>query len=154
MAAGDGDDRPITAAEMAAVTAGLDELRQAMDDLRSASSEREKREARDEIADAREDLDALAKQLGVSRERLDSSIAAAKNAERKEELRPIIAELLSEAEEARTAAANEPEPGPEPPAAEPKPSKPPAATAPPPPPGDSEPARSHWSEKPVGSLIR
>jgi SMC interacting uncharacterized protein involved in chromosome segregation len=127
---GDDGDRPITAAEAADLRHALEEIQQAQDELREASTARERAEAQENVSDAREDLDALASRLGISRSALNESIAAAKKAEQKEELRPIIAELLEETK------AQEPEPA--------------AVKAEP----DNEPAQEHWSQRGVTELIR
>lgn len=170
MSNGDAGDRPITAAEADDLRQSLEELRAANQALQEANTERERQSARDDIGEAREDLDALAGRLGISRSALDSSIAAAKRAERKDELRPIIAELLEEARadeqaqreereaverEEQEAAEREEQEASEREAAEaaaaaaaserkPKP----AATP------DNGPSKPHWSEKGVSELLR
>lgn len=165
MSGTDDGDRPVTAAELAAVTGALDEIRAGMEELRAASTPQERRDAKADVADAEQDLDALAKRLGIPRGKLDESIRAAKQAERKEELRPIIAEILAEAEAAKA----DPPPddtGDDPPKDDPPKADPPKETDPPKaddppkdppkadPPKDTEPVKPHWSERAVGDLVR
>lgn len=89
--------------------AALDELRQGQADLRDAVSSREREDAHEQIREAKADLDTLAREMGIPRTSLDKAIAEAKRSERREELRPIIDELLEERQtaeaEARKAAA-------------------------------------------------
>ena len=159
MAGDENGDRPVTAAELAAVTAALDEIRQAQDDLREASTQAERREAAGDVADAKQDLDKLAQALGIPRAKLDASIKAAKDAERKEELRPIIAELLAEEDERRAEEERAEQERLEAEAAGKKPPKEKKAggangAAADPVVGDTEPVRPHWSEKSIGDLVK
>jgi hypothetical protein len=147
-------DRPVTAAELVAVTAAIDDLRVAFDDQREASTAQERTEAAGDVAEARQDLDKLARELGIPRVKLDASIKAAKDAERKEELRPIIAELLAEEEERLRL-------GEETAAAEAEAAKKPlkekkagGASGAVEPVADTEPVVEHWSERSVGELIK
>lgn len=128
----------------------MDELRQAFQDLKDASTPAERREAREDADEAEQDLAATAKRLGVSRKTLEDSIQAARRAERKDELRPILAELLAEAKEEPAPVDEEPETKeePEPPASV-KPVAKPRVVAP-----DTEPVKPHWSESRVGDLVR
>lgn len=127
----------------------LADLRAAYEELRNARTPAEKEEAREDVAEAKQDLDALAKTLGISRDTLARATADAKKAERKEELRPILQELLDEmAEDEEPEEEEAPEPEPEKPAkvkAEPKLPKPEP---------DSDPSHPHWSERPISELIR
>lgn len=141
------DERPLTAADLAPFTQGLEELRGAVQELREARTPEERREAREDAEDAEESLEKTARRLGVSRAKLEESIKAARAAERKEELRPIMVELL---EELKGDAEPEPKPKPKP--------KPKAGangrreTGEPP--GDTAPVKEHWAEKSIGNLVR
>lgn len=99
-----GDDRPVTAAELAGVrgeiTEAFDELRQGLADLKDAATPAQRQEAQGDVADAQRDLAAAAQRLGISPEKLQEAATEARKAERKEELRPIISELMTEAKEA------------------------------------------------------
>lgn len=151
------EQEQVTAADLADLRAGMDELRTAFQDLREASTPADRREARDDVDDAEQDLAATAKRLGVSRKTLEDSIQKAKQAERRDELRPILAELLAEAKENDTT----PEPGEEKDGADdaavpastesakPARSPRPRVTEP-----DTEPVKPHWSESRVGDLVR
>lgn len=171
MSAGDDGDRPVTAAELAAVTTALEEIRQGQQELRDATTERERKEAKGDIADATDDLDEIARRLGIPRAQLDDSISAAKRSTRKEELRPILTELLDEIE----AAKNEPkhdddgnlldadgnpiedkDGNPIEPKAKTEPPKKDAPAKPKqdPPAGDTEPERPHWMERKIGDLVK
>lgn len=135
--------------DLADLRAGMDELRQALQDLKDASTPAERREAREDADEAEQDLAATAKRLGVSRKTLEDSIQAARRAERKDELRPILAELLAEAkEEPPVEEGLKPEKEPVPPASV-KPVAKPRVVAP-----DTEPVKPHWSESRVGDLVR
>jgi transposase-like protein len=130
--------------DVAALRRELNELRTAHDALAAAQTPAEKHEAREDVAEAKADLSATAKTLGISPNLLGKAVADARKAERKEELRPILAELLEElADEDEEAEKTEPENAPAP--------KAPKAEKPAP---DSEPTHPHWSERPVGELLR
>jgi hypothetical protein len=142
----DNGERPVTTADLAALRSAFDGLADGLRELREASTASERREAQADVRDAREDLDELAGRLGISRKTLDASIAEARRAERKDELRPIIAELLAEAKTEEP----EPEPKPKPKKAQPKAEEPKSDEPVP----DLEPMRPHWSEQTVGNLLR
>ena len=133
--------------DAAAVRRELADLRAAYQRLQEASTAREKEEAREDVAEAKEDLDEIARKAGVSRGAIEKAIADAKRAERKEELRPIMEELLSELvaddEDEEPAAEEEPEAKAKPAVEKPK--------APPP---DSGPVVPHWSERGISELLR
>lgn len=153
----DDGDRPVTAAELAAVTGALDEIRTAMEEIRAASTTRERDDARDDLDDANTDLAAAAKRLGISPDALAKAARDAKSAERREELRPIVADLLAEREAERLAAEETPEDD-EGAADDKKAKKKPAARIKAVPDAepdeDTEPKVEHWSERGVGNLIR
>lgn len=140
---------PLTKADLADLYGGLDELRQRFDDLDEAQTEREKQGARADVADAKEDLETTAARLGVSKKTLEASIAAAKRAERKDELKPLLVELLDELK----ADADDPDDGgdPDPDPAAAKNGKAKAAADPP---IDTPPVKPHWSERNAGELVR
>jgi DNA repair exonuclease SbcCD ATPase subunit len=144
-------DRPLTAADLAPLSEALNELREQYAELREAETPTEKREVREEIADTRDDLETLARRLGVPRKTLEESIGAAKRAERREELKPILAELLEEEREREQVAAEEGEPPK--PRRKPKP-KPDEPAGDEPPVADTEPVKPHWSEASIGELVR
>lgn len=147
-----------SADDLAALRRELAELQQGMRELREARTEPQRREARERVRDAEADLDQLARAAGVSRQALESAMAEAKRAERKEELRPIVLELLAEANEppppgdgadggagedddAGKPAARKPKPAPQRREAKPPPDEPPAP-------------QSHWSDRRVSELMR
>lgn len=155
-----GDDAPVTAADLRELRDALEDLRSSQQELRDASNANDKRSARRDVQDAREDLDELAQRLGISRATLDGSIAAAKNAERKDELRPIIVEILSELNDGAgddddPPADDDPADDDDPPADDD-----PAADDDPPAPKqrkpkpDTEPVKPHWAERGVGELLK
>lgn len=72
------------------------DLIEAQKDLAKARTEEERKEARADVREAKADLDALAKELGISRSALDKATAEARRSEEKERLRPILLELLDE----------------------------------------------------------
>lgn len=169
MAGDDDADRPLTAADLRPLTEGLDALRQRFDDLDDADTPAERRRARADVEDAEEDLEAMAKRLGIPQKTLAASIAAARNAERKEELRPILQELLDEAKAAADAGADPPDPDPDPDAdadADPdagdagdtggtgRADRPAPTRARRQPAPDSEPVREHWMERGIGTLLK
>lgn len=104
----DDDDQggvePISREELEELRTGLSELREAVQGLNTARTPDERRRAREDVYDAEEDLDATARRLGVSRAKLEESITAARKAERRDELRPILEELIAEREAAAAAA--------------------------------------------------
>jgi hypothetical protein len=144
----------------------MGEWRSAIDELKAASTPREKEEARAEVAEAREDLDALAQRMGISRETLERSMAEAKKAERRNELAPIVTELIeaymdslpdedadSEGDGKGAKAGGSEKPGgnarSDPAKTGDTPAQPPAKPTP-----DTEPTAEHWSERAVSSLLR
>jgi CRISPR/Cas system CSM-associated protein Csm2 small subunit len=141
-----------SAAEVAELRAQLAEYKQALEDLRTAQTPKEKEEAREEIRETKADLDKLASDLGISRSALEHAASEARRAERKEELRPILMELLDElpdddepksdddASDLKAAESSTAGPTPAPPSKKAKP--------------DSEPVIPHWSEKSVTEMLR
>lgn len=132
----------------------FDELRTAVTDLAAAFKQREEAEtareqqaAREEVAEKRADLDALAKEMGVSPAKLREAAENAKRDEEKERLRPLLMELLDEEIE---------KPDDEPKTDDEKPDedKPVEEEPKPKPPEDSAPIAEHWSERSVGSLLK
>jgi hypothetical protein len=90
----DGDENePVTRAEF---TSALEELRQATQELRDARTPEERQEARSDIGDAEDELTKAAKALGLSRDQLAKAASDARTAQRREELRPLVAELWDE----------------------------------------------------------
>lgn len=142
----DDADRPLTAADLQPLLSGLDELRQRFDDLDEAETPADRSAAAGEIADVKEDLAATAKRLGISPEALKQSISSARAAERKEEIKPILAELLEELK----AAVPDPPDGDVTPPAKPKARPKPELV---PDPDDSGPVVEHWMEKGIGTLL-
>ncbi len=151
-------DDGVTRADLAELAGSLGELRQAFEDLRTATTAGERSSAREDVADVREDLDETAARLGISRATLDKSIKAAKDADRKEELRPILKELW---DELRAADADDDSDDDDKPA--PKKRKPRARAASSStdddtddaqPVVDTDPVREHWSERGVGGMLR
>lgn len=133
--------------EVGELRQGLADLREAYEELREATTARDRDEATADIKDARADLDKIAAATGVSRKAIEHAMAEAKRAERKDELRPILAELLEEMKP------EEPEPKPDDDStAPPKPPKePPAPPVEPEP--DTAPRGEHWSERRVSELL-
>ena len=161
----DGNDDTPTRAELAELRQGLDDLADSIADLRKASTAGERKAARADVADAEDDLEATARRLGVSKEKLQESITAAKKAERRDELKPILEELLDELLEPDDDTGDDddtPAPAKKKPAAK----KPAAAKKEPAdddagdagdddgPLADSEPLKPHWSEAPLGGILR
>ena len=150
----------VTAQEAAELRQGLRDLQQAVQELREARSEPERRHARRQIESAEADLDSLARQSGISRQSLERAMTEARRAEQKEELRPIIQELLQE--ERDRAESGEP-PGAKPAAGEGAPAPPddpgrrrqPRRQQPPPP--DEPPGvhdKPHWSQRSVSDWLK
>lgn len=164
----DGNDDTPTRAELAELRAGLDDLADSIADLRKASTPAQKHAAKADVADAEDDLEATARRLGVSKEKLQESITAAKKAERRDELKPILEELLDELLEPDDDAADDDDDTPAKKPAAKKPAKKPAAKKEPAddddaggagddddkPAGDSGPLKPHWSEAPLGGILR
>lgn len=165
-----------SAADVAALAKGLTDLQAALEDLREAQTPRQRKDAADDVNDARGDLDAVAARLGITKEALTSAAAEAKKAKHKEELRPILVELLEEINNPDSddgdpddaGDGGDPPPAPKPPKAKPAP-KPKAKAAPDPadggkpdpadkpddaPPPDAGPVVDHWSDRSVGSLLK
>lgn len=158
----DGD--VITAQDLERLTSRLDDLADAFEDLRSARTPADKQDARDDVAEARESLEAMARRLGVSKATLEKSVKAAKDEDRKSELRPILRELLDEmAGESGDPDDDEPdddEPDDDDPPvpkakakAKQEPAEPKAKPEPKPKP-DTEPVKPHWSEAGIGGFLR
>ena len=129
--------------------AAVADLARAQQELAEARTSEEREDAREEVAESKADLDALAKELGISPSKLRAAAAKAKDEEESERLRPLVkslvAELLDEEVEAPT---EEDKPDEDDDAEKPK-----DEPAPEPEP-DSAPVQSHWSERPVGELLR
>ena len=139
--------------EVAELRQGLAELREAYEELREASTAREREDARGDIADARADLDKIAAATGVSRKAIEHAMAEAKRAERREELTPIVAEIVAkmrEDDEAVAAAATAVTNGN---GDTPKDKKKDPPAPPPPPEPDTAPRGEHWSERRVSELL-
>ena len=159
----DGNDDTPTRAELAELRQGLDDLADSIADLRKASTPAQKHAAKADVADAEDDLEATARRLGVSKEKLQESITAAKKAERRDELKPILEELLDELLEPDDDDAGDDDT----PAKKPAAKKPAAKKEPDDdddaggagdddgkPAGDSGPLKPHWSEAPLGGILR
>ena len=86
----------VTRDEFNALTKAVSDLTQAHKELAEARTADEREDAKDEIAEATADLDALAKELGISPKNLRAAADRARRDERKEELRPLLQELLAE----------------------------------------------------------
>ncbi len=156
MSAHEHEPPAVTADDIADLRQGLDDLAGAIGELRAAQTPAAKEEARDNIGDAEADLEDMARKLGVSRTRLDESIKAARQAERKEELLPIMRELLDDIQAAADDDDDDdPDPEPKGKAKRKRTPAPPNEPDPAPPaPADSEPAKPHWSESSVGGILR
>lgn len=87
---------PISREEFSELAGAVTELRDAFRGLEAARTPAERSDAQEDVQDAEESLEQTAKRLGVSADTLRASVKAAKEAERKEELRPILVELLEE----------------------------------------------------------
>lgn len=161
MSNADDGDRPATAAELADLRTALDELREAEERRREADTVREREAAAGDAADARADLDAAAKSLGISREVLERAARDAKTATQREELKPILRDVLAELRDEEAAAesqrladeqAAKDEKKPKSKAKDDKSKDEPPV--PDPPIVDDEPTREHWSERTVGNLVK
>jgi hypothetical protein len=147
----------LTAAEAAELRRELDDLRKANKELSDAKTAADKASARDAVDEAEDDLEAVAKRIGVSPAALRKATAEAKKAERKEELRPILYELLDELEADDPELDDDKPTDDDKPAADDKPTdsdKPAAKEKAAKPKEDAPPVRAHWSERGVGELIR
>ena len=148
---------------VAELKAELAEVKKALGELAAAKTTEAKAEAREDVDDAEQDLVAAAKRAGVSVGRMKEAIAAARKQafvdEYNSDIRSIVndemAKLLDEADEADKADADKVDGG----AA--NGDKPKAAVSDQPPPApkaekapDSEPVVEHWSERPIGRMIR
>lgn len=146
MSANDGDGgapEGVSRQEFTDLTSAVGELRDALTELREASTPAEKEEAKAEVREAKADLKTLAKEMGIDPKRLESAAAEARKQQTKEELRPLIIELLDEELEDVADDATDAVKG----AA--KDAKDAADT----PPKDSEPVKDHWSDRPLSSLF-
>ena len=136
----------VTRDEFNALTKAVTDLTQAHKELAEARTADEREDAKDEIAEATADLDALAKELGISPKALRGAAEKARRDERKEELRPILQELLAE-----ELGDDEEEPPPD--DEKPDDEEPPAPT------DENEeedtaPVREHWSNRPLTDILR
>lgn len=147
----------ISSEEAQQIRQALTEVQQGMASLREARTEPQRQRARSDVREAEADLDVLARQAGISREALERSIGEAKRAEQKEELRPLVEELLAEARDRET---TPPDPATDPPAETEgaggdKPASRGRRATPPKPddaPGDGE--STHFSERNIRGLLR
>lgn len=114
---------------------------------KEAETSREKQEAKTEVAEAKADLDALAKELGVSPAKLREAADNAKREEEKERLRPLLIELLDEE------IADKPDDPDDNPAETDDPPED-APTPTPAPPEDTAPEQEHWSERAIGGIFK
>lgn len=157
------EPEPITKADLQALADGLDELRERFDDLDAARTPAERQEASQQVTEAKADLAATAAALGVSEETLRGAVKSARDAERKDELRGPLKELLQEIRDEEEAAARKAEEDaaaeaaangtkPKPKAAKPK--SEPGAPDPAPVVEDTEPVKPHWGERSVSELLR
>lgn len=154
----------ISRGEFQELADGLSELREAVQGLHAANSPAEKRDAKDDVADAEESLEQTARRLGVSRASLEKSIQAAKAAERKEELRGPLEELLQELGLSKPDPddSDDGEGGDEKKAKAKAKARPRAAATraaatgepPAPEPDDTAPVKEHWSERGIGAMLR
>lgn len=148
----------LTGQEASELRSALAELQDAVQELREARTAGERSDARESVQEAKGDLDAVARQLGISRETLERAAREAQQSERKNELRPILRDLLAEIERERAEAADGEEQdeedadaaaGKAKPRRKAKPQQEASAPAP-----DSAPATEHWSERSLGELVR
>jgi hypothetical protein len=98
------------------------------------------------VKEAKADLKTLAAEMGIDPKRLEEAAAEAQRTQRKEELRPLLIELLDEELEDVAEDADEAEKG----AA--KAVKEAAEEVPKP--DDTAPTKEHWSNKPLSELFR
>lgn len=143
----------VTKAEFSELQTTVRELADALKAQADAKTPDEKLAAHEDVVESRADLDALAKELGVSPSKLREAADKAKRDEEKERLRPLLVELLDEELPAPNREQDEPADDETEPAAD-EPDDTPAPeeeldTAP----VDSAPSIPHWSEKTVGQLL-
>ena len=136
--------------------ADFDQLKGAVADLAAALKAREEADtaadtqaAHEDVQEARADLDTLAKELGIPVGKLREAADEAKKQARKDELRPLLLELLDE--EMADPTADEEQPAEDEPAEEPTEDHP---TEEPAPAEDSAPTQSHWSERSIGEILK
>lgn len=134
--------------------ADFDQLKGAVADLAAALKAREEADtaadtqaAHEDVQDARADLDTLAKELGIPVGKLREAADEAKKQARKDELRPLLLELLDE-EMADPTAESPAEDEPAEDAAKDHPTEEPAPAE------DSAPTQSHWSERSIGEILK
>ena len=137
----------VTKQEFAELQGAVKDLADAFKAQQSATTAAEKKDAQEDVQEARADLDTLAKELGIPVGKLRDAAEEAKKQARKDELRPILLELLDE-EMADPPA--EGEPTEEEPAAE---GEEEPATEEPAPVEDSAPTQAHWSERSLGEIL-
>lgn len=134
--------------ELAELREAIGDLSTAFQEFRDAQTAKEQAAAKEDIREAKADLDQIAKESGISRASIEKAVAEARRAERKEELRPILEELLAEAKEGDDDNKTNGD------VKEPKAVKPPATPPPPKPNEDEHPTHEHWSERKLSELLR
>jgi|SRR6185437_410678 len=142
-------DHP-TRQEFADLATAVGELRDALNEQRQADSPKEREEAAADVREAKADLKTLAKELGLDPKRLEEAAEAARRQQRKDELRPLLVELLDEEladpeNEGDGGGKGEDDGKPKDGKADDDPGKEP--------PKDSEPKVDHWSDRPLSSLF-
>ena len=137
----------VTKQEFAELQGAVRELADAVKAQQAATTAAEKKDAQEDVQEARADLDTLAKELGIPVGKLRDAAEEAKKQARKDELRPILLDLLDEVMADPPA---EGEPTEEEPAAE---GEEEPATEEPAPVEDSAPTQAHWSERSLGEIL-
>ena len=84
----------VTKQEFAELQGAVRELADAVKAQQAATTAAEKKDATEDVQEARADLDTLAKELGIPVGKLRDAAEEAKKQARKDELRPILLELL------------------------------------------------------------
>jgi len=140
----------VTRKEFSELRAAVGELADALRARDEADTAAETQAAQADVKEARADLDTLAKELGIPVGKLRDAAEEAKKQVRKEELRPILLELLDE----ELTPVEEEAPTDEEPSADEETETEAEPAEEPPPVEDSAPTQAHWSERSLGEILK
>lgn len=135
---------------LAQLKAGLEEVRGLVLELKTSRQPAERAEIRQELDEVEADVEKLAKKYGLPASTIRDSIAAAKRAERKDEMRDVVRELLEEMiddDDDEEEIVGEDKPAKKPKTRAPKIVEEVIDE-------DSEPVVPHWSDRPIGDLLK
>lgn len=137
--------------------AALGRIQSLEQEIEDAKTRREEEAARREQREERDEAAAIAERVGIPRARIQEAIEAARRADEKERLRPVIGELMQEARDAQAAEEEAARAAEEEEKKTRRPSRARAARDDDDTNGkveDSAPAMPHWSERALGDLLR